>query len=78
MTEIDPVQFGRLIQSVETLSEQLERTSTNVVALNSRIAELENRYRIGKSALAGIVFGAGLAGKQVIDIAASIWKSATG
>lgn len=61
MVEIDRIQYGRMLQSVETLTKQLEATSRNVMALNERIEDLENRYRFGKGALFGLIFGAAMA-----------------
>ena len=71
---IDPVQFGRLLESQEQLvesklllSSKLDETSKRVQALDDRIVEMESRYRVGKGVIFGIVLGAGFAAKGVID-----------
>lgn len=71
---IDPVQFGRLLESQEQLvesnlllSSKLDETSKRVQALDDRIVEMESRYRVGKGMIFGIVLGAGFAAKGVID-----------
>ena len=71
---IDPVQFGRLLESQEQLVEsnlllysKLDETSKRVQALDDRIVEMESRYRVGKGVIFGIVLGAGFAAKGVID-----------
>lgn len=72
--EIDLIQFGRLLSSVETLTKQLSETSKqlqeNVKAMSSlddRIVELESRYRVGKGIIAGVILGAGFAAKGFVD-----------
>lgn len=79
---IDPVQFGRLLSSVETLTGQLSETSKQLKenvkamsALDDRIGELESRYRIGKGVLAGIILGAGFAMKGIWDTLTSFLPS---
>ena len=71
---IDPVQFGRLLESQEQLvesnlllSSKLDETSKRVQALDDRIVEMESRYRVGKGVIFGIVLGAVFAAKGVID-----------
>lgn len=63
MSDIDPVQFGRLLASVEQLTETLGETQESIDALNARILELESRYAFGKAALTGLIIGAGFAVK---------------
>ena len=67
MADIDPVQFGRLLASVDQLTETLGETQEAMQALNARIVELESRYRVGKGVIFGIELGAGCAAKGVID-----------
>lgn len=63
MTDIDPVQFGRLLASVDNLTETLGETHEAMQALNARIIKLESRYAFGKAALTGLIIGAGFAVK---------------
>ena len=69
--EIDPVQFGRLLASVDQLTETLGETQEAMQALNARIVELESRYAFGKAALTGLIIGAGFAVK-------GLWETLTG
>ena len=71
MADIDPVQFGRLLASVDQLTETLGETQEAMQALNSRIFELESRYAFGKAALTGLIIGAGFAVKGA-------WETLTG
>lgn len=71
MAVIDPVQFGRLLASVDNLTETLGETQEAMQALNARIAELESRYAFGKAALTGLIIGAGFAVK-------GLWETLTG
>jgi len=50
--EIDPVQFGKLISSVETLKEDVKELSGQVHALNAQITG-------GKGMVAGLLLAAG-------------------
>ena len=61
MSDIDPVQFGRLLESVEQLTEKLDQTSEHLDKVNQRLDELENRWTMGKSGIAGIALGLGFA-----------------
>lgn len=72
--EIDPVQFGRLLESQQQLvasnmllSRKLDQTGETMKALDARIVELESRYRVGKGVIFGVVLGAGFAAKGVVD-----------
>jgi len=69
--DIDPVQFGRLLASVDNLTETLGETQEAMQALNVRIVELESRYAFGKAALTGLIIGAGFAVK-------GLWETLTG
>ena len=71
MTDIDPVQFGRLLASVDNLTETLGETQEAMQALSARIVELESRYAFGKAALTGLIIGAGFAVKGA-------WETLTG
>lgn len=71
MADIDPVQFGRLLASVDQLTETLGETQEAMQLLNARIGELESRYAFGKAELTGLIIGAGLAVK-------GLWETLTG
>lgn len=61
MSEISGVEFGKLIATIEHLTEKLDETTAHVAALNSRMSELEGRWKLGKAGLAGIALGLGFA-----------------
>ncbi len=67
MADIDPVQFGRLLASVDNLTETLGETHEAMQSLNARIVELESRYAFGKAALTGLIIGAGFAVKGLLE-----------
>lgn len=50
--EIDPVQFGKLMSTVETLEENVKELSKEVKSLNSQITG-------GKGVVAGMLLAAG-------------------
>lgn len=52
MSEIDPIQFGRLLNSVETLTEQVAELDKKVDTLNSQITG-------GKGVIMGLLITAG-------------------
>lgn len=69
MTEIDQIQYGRLLASFDHLTAQLRTTSQKLETLELRLEEVEGRFRFGKGALAGLLFAAGAIGiglKEVI------------
>lgn len=52
MSEIDPIQFGRLLNAVETLTEQVADLDAKVDTLNSQITG-------GKGVVMGLLITAG-------------------
>ncbi len=79
--EIDPVQFGRLLESQQQLvasnmllSHKLDQTGETMKALDARIVELESRYRVGKAALTGLIIGAGFAVKGLWETLMGLLK----
>ena len=52
MSEIDPVQFGKLINAVETLEE-------NVKELSGQVQSLNNQITGGKGVIMGLLLTAG-------------------
>lgn len=62
MTEIDPIQYGRLLASVDALTAELSATRVEMKALERRLADVEGRFRIGKGTLIGLLLALGAAG----------------
>jgi hypothetical protein len=67
VTDINPVEFGKLIASVEGLTEKLDYANVKMDALSERIMSLESRYAYGKGALFGLALSAGFAVKGFWD-----------
>lgn len=65
--EIDPVEFGRLLQSVETLTAKVD-------ALTYKVAALESRITAGKGMFAGILIAAGGIGAGAKHLLESLSK----
>ena len=50
--EVDPVEFGKLLQAVDTLT-------VNVTSLTTQVAELRNTLSGGKGVMMGFMIAAG-------------------
>src|SRR5690606_2501128 len=74
---IDPVQYGRLLQAMEHLSEQVPALTAQLASVQERLAEVENRYRLGKWGLGGLVLGVGFAVFGLKETVAMLWKALT-
>ena len=61
------VELGKLMRSVEILTDELRTTNENMHQLNTRITEIEARYRAGKAVAVGVFLGVGFAVKGVWD-----------
>lgn len=55
--EIDPVEFGKLLASVDSLNRQLATNSALVERLDQRLAALESLRANGKAAMVGLTLG---------------------
>jgi hypothetical protein len=51
---IDPVQYGQLLARVEALTDQLDRVTT-------RLEAIEDRFKAGRGVIVGLFVAAGLA-----------------
>ena len=67
MSDIDPVQFGKLINAVETLEENVATLSAQVQALNSQLTS-------GKGVALGLMITAGGLGAGITKIFEAISK----
>jgi len=61
MSEIDPVQFGKLINAVETLEENVKELSAQVQSLNAQITG-------GKGVVMGLLIAAGGVGAAITKL----------
>lgn len=61
------VEFGRLMRSVEVLTEQLETTNETMQRLAKRLSDIETRYTTGKGFVYGVCIGIGFAVKGLWD-----------
>lgn len=67
MSEIDPVQFGKLINAVETLEENVKELSAQVQSLNAQITG-------GKGVVMGLLIAAGGVGAAITKLVESWLK----
>ncbi len=73
MPEIDPIQYGRLLASVEHLSAQLSTATQQLSEMNTRLDEVEGRFRLGKGLLLGIIFAAGSIGMGLRELVSALF-----
>lgn len=66
MTEIDPVQFGRLLNAVETLTIQVSDLEVKVDTLNTQITG-------GKGVIMGLLVAAGSAGAALTKVVEKVF-----
>lgn len=65
--DIDPVEFGKLLQSVSTLTEKVD-------ALSEKVGVLESMLTGGKGMVAGLMIAAGGIGASAKHLLESILK----
>lgn len=66
MSEIDPVQFGRLLNAVETLTAQVSDLEVKVDTLNTQITG-------GKGVIMGLLVAAGSAGAALSKVVEKVF-----
>lgn len=74
MSEIDPVMFGRLIQSVENLTTQLSDASKDIAKLQNELANIDKRFSLGRGVVIGALLAAGGIGAGLSKIIESLFK----
>ena len=57
--QIDPVEFGKLLTEVKHLSHQLAEAQRTMDVLTDRLEAVEDKYRLGKAGITGLVIGLG-------------------
>lgn len=64
MADFDHIQYGRLLASFDHLTAELRATRTQLESLETRLDEVEGRFRLGKGAAVGVLLalGAGVFG----------------
>lgn len=67
MSEIDPVQFGRLLNAVETLTAQVADLDLKVDTLNEQITG-------GKGVIMGLLVAAGSAGAALTKVVEKVFQ----
>ncbi len=67
MSEIDPVQFGRLLNAVETLTIQVSDLEVKVDTLNTQITG-------GKGVIMGLLVAAGSAGAALTKVVEKVFS----
>lgn len=76
--DINPVQFGRMIEALENLTAELKSHRREVGVLNSRVEFLESRYALGKWGIGGLVLVVGFAMFGVKETLRTILQVFTG
>lgn len=66
MSEIDPIQFGRLLNAVETLTIQVSDLEIKVDTLNTQITG-------GKGVIMGLLVAAGSAGAALTKVVEKVF-----
>jgi len=67
MSEIDPIQFGKLLNAVETLE-------SNVESLTEQVQQLNNQITGGKGVAMGLMITAGGLGAGITKLLEAISK----
>ncbi len=57
--QIDPIEFGKLLTEVKHLSHQLAEAQRTMDVLTDRLEAVEDRYKLGKAGITGLVIGLG-------------------
>lgn len=76
--DINPVQFGRMIEALENLTAELKSHRREVGILNDRVEFLESRYALGKWGIGGLVLVVGFAMFGVKETLRTILQVFTG
>ncbi len=75
--DIDPVEFGRLLASMEQTAKLLEQSSVAINALTARVGELEDKLDTGRKGLLVIALIAGFAIFGVKETLSGLFKALT-
>jgi hypothetical protein len=73
MTEIDPVQYGRLLESVDHLTDVTDELAAQVKALAARLEEVDGRFKIGKGTLFGLILALGGSAYGLKELVATLF-----
>lgn len=80
MSEIDPVRFGQMINAMEGLEKalsatkgELEKVDERLEKLDGRLGTVEERFRLGKAGLIGLVVGMGFALYGIKETLQALW-----
>lgn len=76
--DINPVQFGRMIEALENLTAELKSHRREMGVLNGRVEFLESRYALGKWGIGGLVLVVGFAMFGVKETLRTILQVFTG
>lgn len=67
MNDIDPIQFGKMINAIETLEEKVQSLSTEVSTMNAKISS-------GKGLMLGVLVTAGGLGAGATKVLEYVFK----
>ena len=74
MTDISPVEFGKMIATMESLRSELAHNRKVTAELAERMEFLESRYALGKWGLGGVVLLVGFALFGVKETLQTLWR----
>lgn len=74
MTDISPVEFGKMIATMESLRSELAHNRKVTAELTERMEFLESRYALGKWGLGGAVLLVGFALFGVKETLQTLWR----
>lgn len=77
MSEIDPVEFGRLLAEVRALTAAFEKKAAADDALAERIELLEEQWRLGRMGFIALILGIGAAIFGVKQMLIAVWHAVT-
>jgi hypothetical protein len=68
MANIDPVQFGKLVECVQNLTEKLEKIETKLEKIETDLTELNKLKHTGKGIMLGALIGGGTLGATLSNM----------
>ncbi len=78
MSEINPIEFGKMIAELKATREELSETRVKIESLSKRIGDMEGHWSRGRASLAGLILGLGFAVLGVKQAVGTLWKAVAG
>ena len=71
---IDPVQFGRMIGTMEAMTNEVRKLSTDIDTLTNKVQEIEDKFTGGRGMLIGLAIASGGMGAGFLKFIESLFK----